>query len=56
MPLLAVDTTYVLFFFPRTDPAWFSLSSSLALISSTLIGGLLVCRLRTHHGPASAAA
>lgn len=48
LPLLAVDTIYVLFFFARPDPAplWFELVSSLGLFAATLAGGWLVAALR----------
>lgn len=39
LPLLVIDTIYVLFFFPRTDPIWFDLGGSLGLIAATLVGG-----------------
>lgn len=45
--LLIVDTVYVVFFFPRTDPVWFDLAGSLGLIAATLLGGFLVARFRT---------
>lgn len=57
LPLLVVDSIYVLFFFePQRDPFLFDLAAALVLIAATLAGGLLVRRLRTHGRPASAAA
>ena len=39
---LAIDTTYVLFFFqPRRAPLWFDLMGSLTLMACALIGGRL---------------
>ena len=39
---LAIDTTYVLFFFqPRRAPLWFDLMGSLTLMAFTLVGGKL---------------
>ena len=38
---LAIDTTYVLFFFHGTAPWWFDLIGSGTLMMCTLLGGLL---------------
>jgi hypothetical protein len=46
LPLLIVDTLYVLFVFPRTTPAWFELAGALTLMAATLAGGWLTGRLR----------
>ncbi len=46
LPWLLVDTTYVLFFFPRQDPLWFDLLGSLGLISATIAGGALIGAVR----------
>lgn len=46
LPLLVVDTVYVLFFFPRTAPLWFELMGSLTLMAATVAGGLAVRALR----------
>lgn len=60
LPLLVIDTTYVLFFFPRTDPLWFDLGGGLSLMAATIGGGFLVRALRppptspfAPHAPAS---
>ena len=47
IPLLFYDTTYVLFFWPRSDPIWFDLGGGLGLIAATLAGGMLVATLRS---------
>jgi hypothetical protein len=46
LPFLLLDTAYVLFIFPRTDPIWFDLGGSIGLISATIAGGLLVAFMR----------
>ena len=46
VPWLLVDTTYVLFFFPRKDPLWFDLLGSLGLITATIAGGVLIGAVR----------
>ncbi len=46
LPLLIVDTTYVLFFLPREDPIWFDLVGGLGLMAATVVGGLAVAGLR----------
>ena len=46
LPLLIVDTTYVLFFFPRADPIGFDLAGGLALMASTIAGGALLAAWR----------
>ncbi len=42
LPLLAVDTAYVLFVFEGTAPWWFDLAGSLVLMAATVAGGWLV--------------
>lgn len=44
LPFLVIDSVYVLFFFPRTTPAWFELAGSLTLMAATLAGGWIVAR------------
>lgn len=46
LPLLVIDTLYVLFVFPRTTPAWFELAGSLTLMAATVAGGWVVGALR----------
>lgn len=46
LPFLVADTIYVLFFFPRTAPAWFDLAGSLTLMAATLAAGWLAGRWR----------
>ena len=41
LPLLIVDTAYVLFVFEGTAPWWFDLGGSLVLITATVAGGWL---------------
>jgi hypothetical protein len=50
LPWLVVDTTYVLFFFPRQDPLWFDLLGGLGLITATIAGGLLIGAARRRRG------
>jgi hypothetical protein len=54
LPWLLVDSTYVLFFFPRKDPFWFDLLGSLGLIAATIAGGALIGAARRRSGGASA--
>lgn len=42
LPLLVVDTAYVLFVFEGTAPWWFDLAGSLVLMAATVAGGWLV--------------
>lgn len=42
LPLLVVDTAYVLFVFEGTAPWWFDLGGSLVLMAATVAGGWLV--------------
>lgn len=46
LPLLVIDTLYVLFVFPRTTPAWFELGGSLTLMAATVAGGFVVGAVR----------
>jgi hypothetical protein len=46
LPWLLVDSTYVLFFFPRQDPFWFDLLGALGLMSATIAGGALIAAAR----------
>ncbi len=55
LPLLVVDTLYVLFVFPRTTPAWFELAGALTLMAATVAGGWLVAAVRRRRAPAEAA-
>ena len=58
LPLIAVDTAYVLFVFPRTTPAWFELAGSLTLALSTVrrVGARLTTPYETPMaGPGGAA-
>lgn len=50
LPWLLVDSTYVLFFFPRRDPLWFDLLGSLGLMAATIAGGVLVGVARRRSG------
>ncbi|MGH7341177.1 MAG: hypothetical protein ACREKH_11855, partial [Candidatus Rokuibacteriota bacterium] len=50
LPLLVLDTVYVLFFWPRSDPIWFDLGGSLGLIGATMAGGLVVAARRARPG------
>jgi hypothetical protein len=54
LPWLLVDSTYVLFFFPRKDPLWFDLLGALGLIAATIAGGALIVAARRRSGRASA--
>lgn len=42
LPFLCIDTSYVLFVYPRTTPFWFELMGGLGLITATVAGGALV--------------
>lgn len=46
VPLLVVDTAYVLCCFPRTGPVWFDLAGALGLMAATVGGGFLVRTVR----------
>lgn len=46
LPFLVIDTAYVLFYFPRTTPAWFELAGGLTLMAATVAGGWLAAKLR----------
>lgn len=46
LPFLVADTLYVLFFLPRTTPAWFELAGGLILMAATVAGGGAVATLR----------
>lgn len=51
LPLLGIDTIYVLFVFPRTTPLGFELAGSLTLMAATLAGGWVVGSLRRPSAP-----
>lgn len=53
LPWLLVDSTYVLFFFPRKDPLWFDLLGALGLMAATIAGGALIEFVRRRSGSAS---
>lgn len=48
LPLLGIDTAYVLFLLPRTAPIWFELGGSLTLMAATVAGGWAVQGARRH--------
>jgi hypothetical protein len=56
LPLLCIDTAYVLFALPRTAPLWFELLGALGLMAATAAGGALVAMGLRRWGRSSARA